>query len=335
MNNIITQNKKNKRYLPHDIQTRIYAVEMYRNCGDIDYVCRKYHVSRVSLWRWNKKYDGTRESLEDKSHRPKSKHPKAHTNQEIRWIRNYVRRNPRITLCELWKKLKCEKGYKRTIIALYRVMKRLNIKGYKGMQIKNTSKKKHNKKYETPKNVGEKGQMDVKYVPQECKAPTIAEEKKYYQYTYIDEASRERYLYWYEEHTPTNTVDFVKRVIKYFGYVPKEIQTDNGIEFTYNRADIKKEHPLEELLKRLGIKHHKIQPRTPEHNGKVERSHRNDNERFYSYLKFYSLEDLREQGKRYLKRSNNIPMAVLKYLTPKEKRAELEVFGMVKYANQL
>lgn len=58
----------------------------------------------------------------------------------------------------------------------------------------------------------------------------------------------------------------------------------------------------------------------------------NDNERFYSYLKFYSLEDLREQGKRYLKRSNNILMAVLKYLTPQEKRAELEVFGMVNYA---
>lgn len=331
MNNSITENSK-KRYLPHDINTRKYAVEMYRNCGDIEYVCRKYHISRISLWRWNKIYDGTKESIMDKSHKPRSKHPNSHTNQEIRWIRNYVRRNPRITLCELWIKLKREKGYKRTITALYRVMRRLNIKFYKGMNIKNTSKKKHNKKYETPKNVGEKGQMDVKYVPNECKSPQIPEDKRFYQYTYIDEATRERYLYWYEEHTPTNTVDFVRRVIEYFGYKPKEIQTDNGIEFTYNKADIKKEHPLERILKELGIKHHKIQPRTPEHNGKVERSHRNDNERFYSYLKFYSLEDLREQGKRYLKRSNNIPMAVLKYLTPQEKRAELEVFGMVNYA---
>ena len=331
MNNSITENSK-KRYLPHDINTRKYAVEMYRNCGDIEYVCRKYHISRISLWRWNKIYDGTKESIMDKSHKPRSKHSNSHTNQEIRWIRNYVRRNPRITLCELWIKLKREKGYKRTITALYRVMRRLDIKFYKGMNIKNTSKKKHNKKYETPKNVGEKGKMDVKYVPNECKSPQIPEDKRFYQYTYIDEATRERYLYWYEEHTPTNTVDFVRRVIEYFGYKPKEIQTDNGIEFTYNKAAIKKEHPLERILKELGIKHHKIQPRTPEHNGKVERSHRNDNERFYSYLKFYSLEDLREQGKRYLKRSNNIPMAVLKYLTPQEKQAELEVFGMVNYA---
>ena len=89
---------------------------------------------------------------------------------------------------------------------------------------------------------------------------------------------------------------------------------------------------MDTLLKKLKIRHYKIRPRTPEHNGKVERSHRNDNERFYSYLKFYSIEDLREQGARYLKRSNNIPMAVLKYLSPKEKRAELEVFGMVNYA---
>ena len=333
MNNIIPQNNKNKRYLPHEIKTRIYAVQMYRNCGDISYVCRKYHISRISLWRWNNKFDGTVESLMDKSHRPHSKHPNGHTNQEIRWIRNYVRRNPRITLNELWAKLKREKGYTRTIPALYRVMKRLNIKFYEGMKIKNTSKKKHNKKYETPKNIGEKGQMDVKYVPDECKCDNIAEDKRFYQYTYIDEATRERYLYWYEEHTPTNTVDFINRVIKYLGYKPKEIQTDNGVEFTYNRADIKKVHPVEEMLKRLGIKHHKIQPRTPQHNGKVERSHRNDNERFYSYLKFYSIEDLRKQGKNYLKRSNNIPMAVLNYLTPKEKRAELEAFGMINYAN--
>ena len=324
MDNSITQNSENKkRYLPHDLNTKIHAVEMYRNNGDIEYTCRKYHISRYSLWRWNKKYDGTPESLKDKSHKPKTRHPKSHTNQEIKWIRNYVKRSPKITLCELWAKLKREKGYTRKITSLYRVMKRLNIKFYKGMNIKNTSKKKHNKKYETPKNKGEKWQIDVKYVPNECKV-NLPEDIQYYQYTCIDEATRERFLYWYPEHTPMSTVDFVKRCIKYYGYKPKTIQTDNGTEFGYNQAKIKKEHPMDALLKSLEIKHYKIRPRTPEHNGKVERSHRNDNERFYSYLKFYSFEDLQEQGARYLKRSNNIPMAVLGYLTPKEKRAELE-----------
>ena len=73
-----------------------------------------------------------------------------------------------------------------------------------------------------------------------------------------------------------------------------------GIE--RNQAEIKKEHPMDTLLNSLNIKHHKIRPRTPEHNGKVERSHRNDNERFYSWLTFYSLEDLRKQGAAYLKK---------------------------------
>ena len=80
---------------------------------------------------------------------------------------------------------------------------------------------------------------------------------------------------------------------------------------------------MDKLLNSLHIKHHKIRPRMPEHNGKVERSHRNDNERFYSYLKFYSIEDLRKQGADYLRRSNRIPMQVLKYLTPIEKRRQL------------
>ena len=321
MNNIIPQKNKNKRYLPHEIKTREKAVKMYRNCNDIGYVCRKYHISRSSLWRWNKKYDGTKESLEDKSHRPLSKHPSAHTDEEIKWIQDLIRRNPHITLNEIWYKLKINKGYTRKPASLYRILRKIGY--YNNPEIKGTSKR-HNQEYHTPTEIGKKWQIDVKYVPKECKTKNIPNDKNYYQYTCIDEASRERYLYWYEEHTPENTVDFVKRSIRYYGYKTEEIQTDNGMEFTYNQAQIKKEHPMDVLLKELGIKHHKIRPRTPEHNGKVERSHRNDNERFYSYLKFYSLEDLRKQGSQYLKRSNRIPMAVLEYLTPKEKRAELE-----------
>lgn len=320
MDDIITQ--KDKRYLPHEIKTRENAVKTYRNSGDISYVCRKYHISRVSLWRWNKKYDGTKESLEDKSHRPLNRHPSEHTEIEMKWIKDLIKRNPNITLNEIWYKLKRQKGYTRKPTSLYRVLKRLGY--FKETKITGTSKK-HDKKYYTPENIGEKWQIDVKYVPKECKLGNLPKEKRYYQYTCIDEASRERYLHWYEEQTPENTVDFIKRCIKYYGYKPKEIQTDNGQEFTYNRADIKKMHPVEAVLKLLEIKHHKIRPRTPEHNGKVERSHRSDNERFYSYLKFYSIEDLQKQGKLYLRRSNRIPMAVLGYLTPKEKRVKLEI----------
>ena len=56
---------------------------------------------------------------------------------------------------------------------------------------------------------------------------------------------------------------------------------------------------MDDLLNQLNITHQLIRPRTPRHNGKVERSHRNDNERFYNNLKFDSLEDLRNKGKKY------------------------------------
>ena len=115
----------NKRYPPHELKTRIYAVETYRNGNSIDYVCRKYHISRISLRRWDKKYDGTPESLMDKSHRPISRHQSAHTDEEIKWIKDLIRRNPHITLCELWIKLKINKGYNRHIVSLYRVLKRI------------------------------------------------------------------------------------------------------------------------------------------------------------------------------------------------------------------
>ncbi len=90
MNNSISQNSK--RYLPHELKTRENAVKTHRNSGDIGYACRKYHISRCSLWRWNKKYDGTKESLKDKSHRPYSKHPAEHTDEEIKWIKCLIKR---------------------------------------------------------------------------------------------------------------------------------------------------------------------------------------------------------------------------------------------------
>lgn len=316
--NIISQNTK--RYLPHELKTRENAVKTFRNSGDSTYVCRKYHISRTSLWRWNKRYNGTKESLMDISHRPLSKHPRSHTDTEIKWITDITKRNPHITLNEIWYKLKRAKGYSRCLTSLYRVLRRFNY--YNISPIKGTSKK-HNKKYHTPTSIGIKWQIDVKYVPSQCKVDNLPHDKNYYQYTCIDEASRQRYLFWYEEHTPLNTIDFVKRCFRYYEYIPKEIQTDNGVEFTYNKADIKKIHPMDILLNSYDIFHHKIIPRTPEHNGKVERSHRNDNERFYTYLKFYSIQDLRKQGATYLTRTNKIPMAVLGYLTPMEKRKEL------------
>lgn len=134
----LSENLKTARFLPHKIENRIAAVKMLRNSprGSIHKICRKYHISRASLWRWNKLYDGTKESLMDKSHRPLSQHPNAYTNNEIRHIRDYCRRNPHISLCELWYKLKIHKGYTRNIISFNIPMSVLNYLTPKEMRNK-------------------------------------------------------------------------------------------------------------------------------------------------------------------------------------------------------
>ena len=309
---------QNKRYLPHEISTRVQSVKLYRQTKDIGFVCRRYHISKASLMRWNKLYDGTKESLASKSHRPHSPHPNAHTERELKWIKDLHRRNPDISVNELYGKLRQQKAYSRHPGSLYRVFIRL---GYR-QKVESTKKKsRHNGHYDTPKEIGIKWQMDVKYVPSACYVGTDGE--KFFQYTMIDEASRERFIYAYKEESSYSTIDFVQRAIIYFGYGPETIQTDNGPEFTHT-SKTKRIHPLDLLCMRLHIHHKAIRPKTPWHNGKVERSHRNDQERFYNYLKFYSYEDLQLQMKRYLRRSNRIPMSVLGWRSPVEMRRELE-----------
>lgn len=304
----------NFRYLPHQLLTRFHAVKLYRSGHPIDFVCRRYHISKASLMRWNRRFDGTRESLESVSHRPKSPHPNAHTEQELKWIRDYHRRNPHISVCELYGRLRTDKGYSRHPGSLYRVFVKLGFK----KSVKSTKNAYKPKPYDTPSLPGIKWQMDVKYVPRICHT----KHEQFYQYTMIDEATRERFIYPYDEQSSTSTVDFVRRAIIYFGYKPYTIQTDNGPEFTH-LVETPRIHPLDILCGSLGIEHKKIRPRTPRHNGKVERSHRNDQQRFYNFLSFYSFDDLKKQMAAYLVRSNNIPMAVLGWLSPLQKRRQL------------
>ena len=95
------------------------------------------------------------------------------------------------------------------------------------------------------------------------------------------------------------------------------VQTDNGSEFTH-RLRSEKKTLFEEALRANGIDHHPIRPAMPRHNGKVERSHREDQKRLYDKTTFYSLQDANTQLKKYLKKSNNRPMRPLGYLSPND-----------------
>lgn len=291
-------------------------------------ICRRYKVNRSTLWRWRRQYDGTLESLAPKFSRKGMHHPAEQTEDEKRAINALIRRNPEIGLNELYGKLCRDYGYRRNPVTLYRYLRRTAF-----YECKSPRKPYKPKPYETPLRLGEKWQLDVKFVPFECYTGNGARERCY-QYTVIDEASRKRFIRAYQEQSQYSTVDFVLKAFEFFGYRPKIIQTDNGTEFTYlnERTKDGRVHMLDKLCYHFGIIHKRIRPRTPRHNGKVERSHRNDNERFYKYLHYYSFEDLQTQMAAYLKRSNNIPSSALRssldsrrWLSPNEKERELSM----------
>ena len=95
-------------------------------------------------------------------------------------------------------------------------------------------------------------------------------DKKYYQYTIIDEASRERFIYFFDEYNQFNTTQFLMMAIKCYGYIPNIIQTDNGPEFTSrNWHKVKKDSLFTDTWKLHNILHKTIRTRTPRHNGRL------------------------------------------------------------------
>lgn len=267
----------------------------------------RFHMSRNAIYEWRKKYDGTWKSLVEKSHRPHH-HPKEHTPEEKEMI---LRRYPRYKddMIMLWDSLK-KSGYTRSYTSLVRVVNKW---------IKPEIKKKQARKpmpYKRAVYPGQKIQIDVKFVPSYC----VANGKKYYQYTAVDECTRWTFRAMYDEHSTYSSKDFLIKLIKAFPAPIREIQTDNGREFT-NAYLTKNKDTLslfEEALMLLDIKYHRIRVATPRHNGKVERQHRTDEKRFYKKMRMYDLEDGRKQLEKYNLKSNNIPKICLNLLSPNE-----------------
>ena len=268
----------------------------------------RFRMSRNAIYEWKAKYDGSWKSLADRSHRPHA-HPKEHTVEEYDLIRRYWEKNKDDRIV-LWDKIR-KQGYKRSYKSMCRALRRMQLddrtkkrKGYKP------------KPYAKAEYPGQKVQIDVKYVPRQC----VRGETKYYQYTAIDECTRLVYREMYDEHSTYSSEDFIKKVIKIFPFRIEEVQTDNGTEWTKALIsnDPNDKTLFEEALERQGIKYHRIRIATPRHNGKVERQHRTDENRFYKKMKMYTLEDGRNQLMKYNKWSNNIPKICLEFKSPNE-----------------
>lgn len=276
---------------------------------DIAKVCP---YSKRSLERWLhmcKKHG-------DWSLEPKSTEPKTQPNETPIWIKERVISIRKKTKkCALKIKWQLEKEgikiHERTIGKI--IKKEKLVRKYRSIRVKY-------KYLKAERRPGELIEIDVKYVP-----GRVAN-KRYYQFTAIDTASRWRYLNVYEEQTNYHSVLFLKEVIERFEHKILAVKTDNGCVFTnrymgsYKRSDLssKQLHAFDKECVRLGITHYLIDPGKPAQNGTVERSHREDQEKFYEKNKFKSFSDLQKKLRLWNDYYNNLEHCGLNGKSPNE-----------------
>lgn len=167
---------------------------------------------------------------------------------------------------------------------------------------------------------GELIEIDVKYVP-----GTVAG-KRYFQYTAIDTATRWRYLRVFEEQSTFHSIVFLEDVINRFPHTITGVKTDNGSIFTNyylgtnKRSDqtVKTLHALDRFCGDNGIVHYLIDPGKPAQNGTVERSHREDQQKFYERNHFRSIGDLEKKIHLWNEYYNDLEHCGLDGKTPNE-----------------
>lgn len=270
---------------------------------------RRYHTNRQFIYRQLEKYDGTLRSLALKSRKPHS-HPNAHTIEELELIKKMKSRYGIDGLAEVYVQLK-KRGYTRSYGSMIKQISKLPKEK---VRLRKGYTKHEEIRGEYP---GDKVQVDIKYVPKECLIFDTMD-KKYYQITAIDEFSRKRILDIVDEKSVTNTSRFIRTLEQQMGLKINTIQTDNGPEFVNNQLETDLPTLFELTLEELGMNHRRTRPYSPWQNGKVERSHKIDGERFYSRNEFTSVEDLKNKLKRYNARYNNISKKVLGFKSPNQ-----------------
>lgn len=295
--------------ITEEMRFRQKVVEYAKKHKNNAEAARRYKTSRQQVQRWLKKYDGNVESLANKSRRPHS-HPNKHTKDEIELLKKKYQYHKHEGLAQVYRKC-LDAGYKRSYGSMCKQIKKL--KNYE--KPKKISYPKSKYKPLKGKYPGEFVEIDVKYVPIEC-IGFKSNHERYYQITAIDLYSRKRILKLVNENSTYETSKMLKTIEQDFGFKINTVQTDNGKEFCNDREQ--KQSAFEKVLEYLGIEYIRTRPYSPWQNGVVERSHKIDNDLFYSKRRFKSEEEMYKSFQRYSVRTNNIARKVLAFKTPNE-----------------
>lgn len=274
-------NMTNKQLQVYGARIRYAWFLKAKELGSVAEACRYYGIPRSSYYYWHKRWiEGEKKlkSLYDLPRIPKS-HPSTIKGAKKDLILK-VRKETGYGKTNLSFVLRRDYGVEVSHFGINNVLRRENI--LKKVRRRKRSRNLSGYVYYP----GEKGQLDVKHWRRVA-----------YQYDIIDCATRIKYKRLYDNFTPENTVDFLKRAIRFFGpaFNFDCIQTDNGMEFTYTQLpQVRKDHPVDVFLEKQGINHYLIKASSPHLNGFIERSHGADKAGFKHTGKELNFKNLNE-----------------------------------------
>ncbi len=294
-----------------DIRIRLELFILALNLGNVSEACARRGFGRSFYYKWWNRFRKSQfklESLKEKSRRPKKSPNKVSRKKEV----EILELRAKGIGCRMIKGIldRSNKGHSTsTINHIINRRKKTNKKITRKL-------KPHRRRYEMPI-PGQRLQMDVKFFPGRVRG------EKAYVYVVVDECTRWRYSKAYKSINGMQTVEFMDEVKENIPFPIFCIQTDNGQEFTFRFLNTDKTHPLDDWCNDHGIKHQCIPPGVKELNGKVERSHRIDDQYFYWRANCQSFAGLNRSMKDWMNYYNNErPHGGLNFLTPKEKICE-------------
>lgn len=258
-----------------DIRRKLRVLEHAEKIGDVSKACRYFGIGRATFYRWRKTYSEEGEAGLITARSVPHKHPQK-TPPEIEEKILHLRRTYHLGPMRIMWYLERYHGIRVSDATVYRILKSNGLNRLpRGTRVRKIHTKRYNK--QVP---GHHIQMDVKFLIFKGKG---GRKIKRYQYTAIDDATRVRALKVYERHTQANAIDFVDHIIEKFPFRIQQIRTDNGHEF---------QAKFHWHVEDKGIRHAYIKPSSPQLNGKVERSHRSDQQEFYQLLSYKGDVDL-------------------------------------------
>lgn len=263
------------KYPVRSVRLKKLILELAEALPDTAKICREWEVPRSTFYRWKKAYAEQGDAGLVRKRPVAKSHPRQLQPEVIEKI-IHLRRTYHFGPQRIAWYVQRYHGVTTSCSSVYRTLVR---QGMSRLPRNIGRRAIHTRRYakQVP---GHHVQVDVKFLTLKTAGGMKV---RRFQYTAIDDATRIRALKIYPRHTQTNAIDFIDYVIEKFPFRIHTVRTDRGHEF---------QALFHWHVEDQGIRHVYIKPRSPQLNGKVERSHRSDGEEFYQLLTYTDDVDL-------------------------------------------